>query len=883
MNIQTMAENSGSSSGEETELDSDTESFQNGVSQGEGENTKSNDISSHEVSSCNDENFNKEMSQGDKSVSDNKFVDSSGEETELDSDTESLTHDVSQREGENTKSNEISGHKVKSCNDENFYKDVSPRDKPLSDNKYISSSGEETEDNSDIENFGDNTSQKTEEMSVLQDTCIDNSSKGIGKYSEYGYLGIPIDQKKRKKPESGHDEFIGDKGGNLDEKRYKGINQEAGEGPSCSRIEQVVGKLHDRYFKTLSSQGKSSDENFYRHGNISEDKAENPYNGLFHNFVNVSADDGMQDKQPGGEKFYGSERRDTDESPQDEYLFGNRREYSERDQGYGRLGGNIDMGMAEKPNDNCSFLMNSHQSGLDMSRMPIVPPQENPYTYIFDLCDSAIQSSLSVTKPYTPKKQKIHMGDKPFSCDLCSYSTNHPSALRRHKQTHTKEKRYKCNLCGLSTDYSKSFKSHMEKFHGQAGLVPSNNESMDTSEKPFKCGVCTLCNVWCNDLEVHKCGAVEEKRYSCDTCDYTTNYSSAIHRHMRMHSGIRPHACDQCDYTAICATSLKRHKMTHLIEKPFASDYHGHSAEARSQQLALKGVIRCNGVYKCDMCDFTSVWSSNVKKHRRRHTDKGPFTCDVCDFTTKFYKTFKDHKKTHIEDKPYKCNLCDFSAEKSSAVKKHLKTHTERKLQKCELCEFTSTNPNTMLKHQRMHNGENPYQCDLCDYTTTHSNALTVHRRVHTREKPYKCELCSYSAAQFGTLMKHKLVHAGLKPYKCSVCDYQATNTSTLSRHMRIHTGESPYKCDMCDYSSVNSSNLKRHKRKHTGEVPYSCHLCEYKTTNSGNLNRHMKKHRVPQPNECDVSATTMLQICENEGTLETLAFQMPMPFNYQL
>ncbi|XP_053146020.1 zinc finger protein 436-like isoform X2 [Hemicordylus capensis] len=337
---------------------------------------------------------------------------------------------------------------------------------------------------------------------------------------------------------------------------------------------------------------------------------------------------------------------------------------------------------------------------------------EKPYTCLVCAKTFSLRSSFVA-------HERAHLGDKPYTCLHCGKSFGVSLDLTRHLRTHTDEKPYKCSECGRCFRHGSSFVSHLRSH---------------TGEKPLKCTCCGKGFSISSDLIRHERSHTGEKPYKCTDCGRSFCHSSQLTIHRRIHTGEKSYKCLDCGKIFSVSSLLNGHQRIHSGEKP----------------------------YKCLDCGKTFSGRSHLNRHQRIHTGEKPFKCLVCGKSFCMSSDLIAHERIHTGHKPYKCLDCG----KSFSQKQHL------------------------TSHQRTHTGEKPYVCSHCGKGFSVSSNLNTHERTHTGVRPFKCSDCGKSFSQKSHLIGHQRIHTGEKPYLCIDCGKTFGSSSNLMAHVRTHSGE---------------------------------------------------------------------------------------------
>ncbi|XP_057321454.1 zinc finger protein 578-like [Microplitis mediator] len=296
--------------------------------------------------------------------------------------------------------------------------------------------------------------------------------------------------------------------------------------------------------------------------------------------------------------------------------------------------------------------------------------------------------------------------------------------------------------------------------------------------------------------------SIPDKEHKCDHCDYATDFEWYFRRHMKSHSGGPLLKCTDCDFETLYSENLKTHKRRLHARK----------------SLPVGNIKK---THKCDHCNYGTNVATNFDRHMKKHFGGPLLKCTYCDFETLYSDNLKRHERR-------------LHARKSLPVGNIKNKH------KCDHCNYGTNITANFHRHMKTHVGGPLLKCTDCDFETVHSDSLKRHERLHARK-----------SLPVGNLHGEPESVVG-KKHKCDHCNFGTNIAASLSRHMKTHFGGPLFKCTDCNFETLRSDNLEKHKLRHVCE-PFTCPYCPFTAFEIRALNVHIRSHPVANQLECNI------------------------------
>nr|XP_046220771.1 zinc finger protein 335-like isoform X3 [Oncorhynchus gorbuscha] len=240
---------------------------------------------------------------------------------------------------------------------------------------------------------------------------------------------------------------------------------------------------------------------------------------------------------------------------------------------------------------------------------------------------------------------------------------------------------------------------------------------------------------------------------------------------------------------------------------------------------SLKPLLR---PHNCWICGSRFLSQDDLRFHVDSHQGNDPecFKCLQCNYRCKRWSSLKEHMFNHQGNKPFKCEECDYSSVYKKDVIRHSAIHNKDKKTKsesvskvlsfpCPVCHRVYPMQKRLTQHMKTHSAEKPHMCDKCGKSFKKRYTFKMHLLTHIQSvdnSRFKCEFCDYDCDNKKLLLNHQLSHANDRPFKCDYCKYSTSKEDFLVSHLAIkHTGEKPFSCEMCHFMTKHRKNLGLH------------------------------------------------------------------------
>ncbi|XP_072319454.1 uncharacterized protein [Eucyclogobius newberryi] len=185
--------------------------------------------------------------------------------------------------------------------------------------------------------------------------------------------------------------------------------------------------------------------------------------------------------------------------------------------------------------------------------------------------------------------------------------------------------------------------------------------------------------------------------------------------------------------------------------KPTETETNGQTPNPASKKLDPKQL-------KCSECGKQFKRAAYLRKHMLYHSN--PTRCEICNKTFPFKSQLTAHVRSHTKEKPFCCSLCKRKFSQNYYLNRHMKNHTDEKPFSCTDCGVQFKQQYNLTRHfAAIHKGEKKFSCQVCKKAFAQKQDCTSHMNIHSEDKPFSCSACGKMFGDRSYLRKHLRMH----------------------------------------------------------------------------------------------------------------------------
>lgn len=265
------------------------------------------------------------------------------------------------------------------------------------------------------------------------------------------------------------------------------------------------------------------------------------------------------------------------------------------------------------------------------------------------------------------------------------------------------KRNYSCNNCSFFTQNPRHFLAHLRDIHGEKIII---NE--------------------------------------CKHCLYASRHYQKLVRHMKMVHGSTDGLEEQAQSrkrASQLAREEKKRKLQLLSSAGNSSNANLNdslsaiqtssntsstsSVNSKLQAAAAAAAASVSG------SQSNSVNDSVANQMNAEILNQKFLKCTLCDFTTLYRTQMVEHEREeHNKTKFFRCQKCSYVTHIKARFSKHVKYHSMPMI-KCVMCDFRTPYKWNLDRHMKNHGGAGPFKCAACNFTADIKQSLTVHEMNH--------------------------------------------------------------------------------------------------------------------------------------------------------